>query len=105
MSNERCPLCDNRLYPKKYGCGCKNHKCKNFWKLSGWVLQNSIWVYQDNGYDRNARWDRKHGYSPRKFELPERHVAAMLLMLKTDENLCFVIPEKYCQCNSEGMAE
>lgn len=97
-----CPICHNRLYEKKNSFAvCKNRQCAFYWKLGGWGLKNSVWVYQDNDYDKDSRWDKAHGYSPRKFEIAERHLAAMVLALEKDGSLCFVIPEKYCLPNSE----
>ena len=54
---------------------------------------------------RNARWDRKHNYPPRKFEIAERHFAAMLLALEKDGSLCFVVPGKYFLRDNEVAPE
>ena len=101
MSNKipRCPLCNNHLYPKKCGLVCKNHKCALYWKLGGWCLKNSVWVYADLGIDKIIRWDRIHpGYSypPLKNKIDKKHLAGMYKALEKDETLCFMIPRKYC---------
>lgn len=104
MKNEatiirRCPLCGNRLYSKKCGLVCKNHQCSFYWKLGGWCLRNlgsSVWQYTDNCLDAQIRWDKAHGYPPRKEKIHERHLAAMFLALQKDENLCFIIPLRFC---------
>lgn len=56
--DEKCPKCGNRLYWRKHGGVCKNHKCEYYW-VSGkkpvyrWI-GNDIkgegiwrWMYQE----------------------------------------------------------
>ena len=101
----KCPLCGNRLYPKKSGLVCKNFKCNLFWKMGGWTLKNSVWQYTDSVFDQDAAWDVRHGYPPRKAKIIERDITAMYQALCKNENLCFVIPLKYCSPDSEGAAD
>lgn len=94
-----CPICRNILYQRKCGLTCKNHQCLFYWKGNGWCLKGSLWVYSDNGIDKIIRWDKAHpGYSypPIKKGVDKRHLAGMNAALQKDENLCFVIPKKYC---------
>ena len=106
----RCPLCGNRLYPKKCGYVCKNANamCLLYWKMSGWCLKNpgsSLWVYTDNSLDKQIRWDKKHGYPPLHTKISKRHIDAMHAALRKDESLCFVIPLRYYSENSEVVPE
>ena len=107
-NSPRCPLCNNRLYPKKCGLVCKNFKCSLYWKLGGWCLKDSdysLWQYTDNWLDKQIRWDKAHGYPPLHRKINERHIDAMHAALRKDENLCFVIPLKYHSPDSEVVPE
>lgn len=103
-----CPFCKNRLYAKRSGFVCKNHKCSFYWKLGGWSCFESnpkIWVYSDTSIDKHIAWDRSHNYPPRKENISKRHVSAMLAALHHDSELCFVIPERYCSSGSEEVLQ
>lgn len=52
-----CPVCRDRLYTRKEGFACKNHRCPLYHKRStGWILSRiGIWVYQDKRVLRNIK--------------------------------------------------
>ena len=103
-STPRCPLCNRELLQKKCGLVCKNHQCIFYWKLGGWCLKNpvsSVWEYTNNITDKHIRWGIKRGYPPQKEKINKRHIAGMYDALRKNENLCFVIPLRYCPQDSE----
>lgn len=107
MSNNviHCPVCSCRLYPKRNGLACLNHKCVLHWKLGGWAFRDSAWYYSDNISDRQAAWDIRHGYTPRNVKIHRRHFNAMLTALEKVEDIVFVIQVKHCGFENEGVLE
>lgn len=92
----RCTLCNHRLYQKKCGHVCKNWKCVLYWKLGGWCLkENSVWQYADPIADKENAWSIAHGYPPYK-RIQKRHIEGMREAIHKNEELCFVIPLRYC---------
>ena len=111
MSNNptlHCPLCNRKLVQKKSGYVCKNPTCNFYWKLGGWSLitpGSLVWAYTDNNADKHICWDKAHGYPPRKEKIRERHFDAMNEALRKNEDLCFIIPLRYCLPDSEVVPE
>lgn len=104
----RCPLCNNRLYSKKCGLACKTHQCLFYWKVSGWCLKDSVWVYGDRSIDQDIRWDKAHpdfSYPPLKKGIDKRHLAAMRAAVQKDKSLRFRIPEKYGFVDTEEVSQ
>ena len=64
MNNQplHCPVCRLKLYKRKDGSVCKNHRCPLFHKCgAGWILSPlGIWFYQD----KRAFRDLKYGVKP-----------------------------------------
>lgn len=94
----RCPVCNNRLYPKKCGYVCENHRCLFYWKRDGgWCLHDSVWYYRDRCIDQIIAWDKKHPmfyYHPIEPKIPKRHHEAMDAALRKNGGLHFIIPTR-----------
>ena len=50
--DEKCPICNHRLYWRKDGGVCKNWKCKNHWKMG----KGSVYRWIGNNEKGEGIW-------------------------------------------------